>query len=85
MITSKIFLDHFSELFKSFEQFFSQCIKMNHLRHQNYMNKHQVRGVFLDVSKGFDKVWHKGIIFKLTQNGISSKLISVLPNFLKDN
>ena len=49
------------------------------------MNKHQVRGVFLDVSKGFDKVWHKGIIFKLTQNGISSKLISVLPNFLKDN
>lgn len=58
---------------------------MNHLRHQNYINKHQVRGVFLDVSKGFDKVWHKGIIFKLTQNGISSKLISVLPNFLKDN
>ena len=24
-----------------------------------------VRGVFLDLSKAFDKVWHDGIIFKL--------------------
>ena len=32
----------------------------------------------------FDKVWHKGIIFKLKQNGISGKLLSVLSDFLKD-
>ena len=32
----------------------------------------------------FDKVWHKGIIFKLRQNGIFSKLLSVLFDFLKD-
>ena len=43
-----------------------------------------MRGVFLDISKVFDKVWHKGIIFKLKQNGISGKLLSVLPDFLKD-
>ena len=24
-----------------------------------------VRGVFLDISKGFDKIWHKGLLFKL--------------------
>ena len=29
-------------------------------------------------------VWHKGIIFKLKQNGISGKLLSVLSDFLKD-
>ena len=43
-----------------------------------------MRGVFLDISKAFDKVWHKGIIFKLKQNGISGKLLSVSSDFLKD-
>ena len=43
-----------------------------------------MRGIFLDISKAFDKVWHKGIIFKLKQNGISGKLLSVLSDFLKD-
>ena len=33
--------------------------------------------------KAFDKVWHKGIIFKLKQIGISGKLLSVLSDFLK--
>ena len=42
-----------------------------------------MRGVFLDISKAFDKVWHKGIIFKLKQNRTSGKLLSVLPDFLK--
>ena len=45
-----------------------------------------MRGVFLDISKAFDKAWHKAIIFKLKQNGISGKLLrlSVLSDFLKD-
>ena len=43
-----------------------------------------MRVVFLDISKAFDKVWLKGIIFKLKQNGISGKLLSVLSDFLKD-
>ena len=28
----------------------------------------EVRSVFLDISKAFDKIWHDGIIFKLIQN-----------------
>ena len=31
----------------------------------------EVRGVFLDISKAFDKVWHDGLIYKLKRNGIT--------------
>ena len=44
----------------------------------------KVRGVFIDTSKAFDKVWHKVITFKLKQNGISGNLLEPLANFLKD-
>ena len=40
------------------------------------------RAVFLDISKSFDKVWHKGLIFKLKQNGISGKLLKFLESYL---
>ena len=35
----------------------------------------KVRGIFLDISKAFDRVWHDGLVFKLRQNGISGKMI----------
>ena len=43
----------------------------------------EVRGVFLDISKAFDKVWHNGLIYKLKQNGIKDKLLCLLIDFLK--
>ena len=44
----------------------------------------EVRGVFLDISKAFDKAWHDGLIYKLKQNGIKDKLLCVLIDFLKN-
>ena len=42
----------------------------------------EVRTVFPDISKAFDKVWHDGIIFKLEQNGISGNLLRLFKNYL---
>ena len=44
----------------------------------------EVRGVFLDNSKAFGKVWHKALIYKLQQNGISGELLNILTDFLKN-
>ena len=43
-----------------------------------------VRGVFLDISKAFDKVCHEGLIFKLKTYGVEGKLIMLLENYLKN-
>ena len=42
----------------------------------------EVRAVFLDISKAFDKVWHEGLLFKLKQNGVSGKLLKLFGNYL---
>ena len=42
------------------------------------------RGIFLDISKAFDKVWHEGLIFKLKTYGIDGDLLKLLINYLED-
>ena len=44
----------------------------------------EVRSVYLDMSKAFDKVWHEGLIFKLKQNGIEGKLLALFGNYLRN-
>jgi hypothetical protein len=40
--------------------------------------------VFWDISKAFDRVWHKGLIYKLKCISISDRLSSWLSSYLKD-
>ena len=42
----------------------------------------EVRVVFLDISKAFDKVCHEGLLFKLEQNGVSGPVLLLLQNYL---
>ena len=44
----------------------------------------EVRAVFLDISKAFDKVWHDGLIFKLKQNGICGGLLKMFESYLQN-
>ena len=41
-----------------------------------------MRGMFFDISKAVDKVWHRGLILKLKENGINGPLLNVLEDFL---
>ena len=44
----------------------------------------EVRAVFLDISKAFDKVWHDGLIFKLSQNGVNGRLLKLFESYLRN-
>ena len=44
----------------------------------------EVRGVFLDLSKAFDRVWHDGLLYKLKSTGIEGNLFNLLKSFLNN-
>lgn len=44
----------------------------------------EMLAVFLDLTKAFDKVWHKGLLFKLSKIGIHGKLFDLLESYLSN-
>ena len=53
-----------------------QCIKQGFNRHRT------TTAVFLDVEKAFDRVWHDGLIHKLSLLGINKEILDWLKSFL---
>ena len=44
----------------------------------------EVRGVFLDISKAFDRLWHKGLLYKLKCMGIDGNFLKLVKSFLSN-
>ena len=42
----------------------------------------EIRTVALDISKAFDRVWHKDLLHKLSSYGISSDVLGIIKSFL---
>ena len=59
-----------------------QLIDIFHHICQSFDEKQYSCMVFCDISKAFDKVWHKGLLFKLRQNGIKGNLLAWISNYL---
>ena len=45
-------------------------------------SKQKVAGIFVDLQKAFDSVWHNGLLYKLHKLGIRGNFLKVLCNFL---
>lgn len=59
-----------------------QLIDIYHQICQSFDNRQFTCMVFCDISKAFDRVWHKGILFKLQQNGINGIVLNWIENYL---
>ena len=70
--------------FRSGDSCINQLLSINHEILNVFDKGLEVRGIFLDILKAFDKVWRDGLIFKLRQNGISGKTINILQDFLRN-
>ena len=70
--------------FKPGDSTTNQLLYLTHIIHSSFDSSMslEVRHVFLDMSKAFDKVWHEGLLFKLKQNGISGSLLKLLSSYL---
>ena len=70
--------------FKPGDSCINQLLSITHEICNSFDEGLEVRSVFLDISKAFDTVWHQGLLFKLSQNGISGNLLDLLSRFLSD-
>ena len=67
---------------KTYWPYINQLISITHETHKSFDDGCEVRGVFLDITKAFDKILHQGLHYKPRQNGISGELLDNLTDFL---
>ena len=61
-----------------------QLIEIYHNICLSLENREVMCTVFCDISKAFDKVWHRGLLKKLKAYGISGNLLHWFENYLSD-
>ena len=81
-IENKLILSNQSG-FKPDDSCINQPLSITREMYESFDMELKVRSVRLDISKAFHKVWHDGIIYKLTQNGVSENLLNFSEGFLK--
>ena len=70
--------------FKPGDPCINQLLSITHEIYNSLDEGLEVKSFFLDIPKAFDKVWHNGLLLKLSQNGISGNLLVLLSSFLSD-
>lgn len=68
--------------FKDSDSTVNQLLFITHKITQALDNREDASLVFLDISKAFDKVWHRGLLFKLRQLGLSDIILDWFSSYL---
>ena len=71
-------LTSLNQCFKQGHSWINQLQPITHEIYNSFDERFKVLGVFLDISKALDKVWHEGLLSKLRKNVISGNLLLVL-------
>ena len=77
--TENELISHNQSGFKPGDSCINQLLFITHDIYQSLDDRLETKGVFLDISKAFDKVWHEGLLLKLKQN---DNLLNVITDFL---
>ena len=62
----------------------NQLVYLVHKIYDAFEKGKEVRMVFLYISKAFDKVWHKGLLYKLESLGVRSSLLKWFESYLSN-
>ena len=60
----------------------NQLIHTYHTFCEAVDNGKEIRTVFCDISKAFDRVWHRGLLHKLSGIGCSDKILQLFSSYL---
>ena len=74
--TENILISSNQSGFKPGDFCINQLLSITHEIYKSFDDGLEVRGIFLDICKAFNKVWHKGLLCKLKQNGISKAVLN---------
>ena len=76
------FLNPLQSGFRPGDSTVNQLVYMVHNIYDAFERGKEVRVVYLDISKAFDRVWHKGLLLKLKTIGIRDPLLGWLASYL---
>ena len=68
--------------FKKMDSTINQLVHLSQLIYKGLDDEMKIGMIFLDITKAFDKTWHRGFIFKLFEIGIRGKLLHLLSSYL---
>ena len=78
------FFDRFQSSFRPGDSPVLQLVYIVHTIYVALEKGNEVRAVFLDISKAFDRVWHRGLLVKLSSIGVDGNLLTWFASYLSD-